>query len=148
MGKYNFSAQRFEEIMQRLEALEQANNELRKENAKLRQQVPVMRNLIKNINNADKAIELLSIDVKDGKVIKSELKFDARFKTLYQNLFKLILPTCYIDPKTNDNRLQYKFFEKLTEEEYNVYVEVFEAVIDTLYYAKQKLQKGVEGKSL
>ena len=142
MGKYNFSAMKFDEIMKRLEALEEANNNLRKENARLRNQVPSKRSLLKDINNSDKAIELLSVDVKDGQVIHSEARMDARFKTLYQNIFKLILPVCYIDPRTRDNRLQYKFFDELTDDEYRVYVETFEAVIDTLYYAKQKLMKG------
>lgn len=142
MGKYNFSAMKFEEIMKRLEALEEANNNLRKENARLRSQVPSKRSLLKGINNSDKAIELLSVDVKDGQVIQSEAKMDARFKTLYQNVFKLIMPTCYIDPRTKDNRLQYKFFDELTDDQHKVYVETFEAVVDTLYYAKQKLTKG------
>lgn len=139
MGTYNF-----DEIMKRIKALEEVNSNLLKENARLRNQVPGKRNLLKDINNTDKAVELLSVDVKEGHVIYSKKKMDARFKTLYQNIFRLILPVCYIDPRTNDNRLQYKFFNELTDNEYRVYVETFEAVIDTLYYAKQKLIKEEE----
>ena len=147
MGKYNFSAMKFEELERRLEALEKANNELRKENARLKKNGFSARSLFKDISNSDKATQLFSIDIDKGNVIKSEKALDSRFKVFYQNIFRILSPCCYTDPKTGAERLQYTFFEQLSDEEYKIHVETLEAIIDLIYYAQIKLNKIKEDKN-
>ena len=74
MGKYNFSAMKFEEIIKRLEALEEANNELRKENAALRNKKMTTpdRVVLDNIRNADMAKELFGYKNDRGKLVKTK----------------------------------------------------------------------------
>lgn len=141
MGKYNFSAMKFEELERRLEALEKANNELRKENARLKKDGYRKRSLFKDISNADKATQLFSVDVEKGQVIKSTEAFDKRFKVFYQNVFRILNPCCYTDTRTGAERLQYTFFETLSDEEYKIHVETLEAIIDLIYYAQLKLRE-------
>lgn len=141
MGKYNFTTQRIDEILQRLEALENANNELRKENAELRKhkQLTPGRILTCDIKNIDTAKELLSYSAKDGELIKDEKAFKANFGVFYQNIFRALNPTVR-EYSSGLSSIIYTPINMLTDEEYKIYLETLEAVIDTIYYAKTKMK--------
>lgn len=143
MGKYNFTSQRIDEILQRLEALEKANNELRKENAELRKykQLTPGRILTCDIKNIDTAKALFSYSTKDGELIKDEKAFKANFGVFYQNIFRALNPAVReYSGKNKSECLRYTPINTLTEEEYKIYLETLEAVIDTIYYAKTKMK--------
>lgn len=144
MGKYNFSAMKFEELEKRLEALERSNEELKRENAVLRaaHNFNQQRIISNDIKNYDKALELFGIAPKGGKIIPTPDAFKQNFQVFYQNIFRALNPTI----RSNNGRenLIYTPVSALTEEEYQVYTETLEAVIDIVYYAKGKLIKEKE----
>lgn len=143
MGKYNFRTQEIAEIMSRLEALEKANNELRKENAELRKykQLTPGRILTCDIKNIDKAKELLSYSAQEGELIRDERAFKANFQVFYQNVFRVLNPCVrkYSDKRHNQG-IRCTPINELTDEEYKIYLDTLEAVIDTIYYAKTKMK--------
>jgi hypothetical protein len=143
MGKYNFRTQEIAEIMSRLEALEKANNELRKENAELRKykQLTPGRTLTCDIKNIDKAKDLLSYSAQEGELIRDERAFKSNFQVFYQNVFRALNPCVR---KYNNERksegIRCTPINELTDEEYKIYLDTLEAVIDTIYYAKTKMK--------
>jgi len=143
MGKYNFRTQEIAEIMSRLEALEKANNELRKENAELRKykQLTPGRILTCDIKNIDAARELLSYAAKNGELVKDEKAFQGNFGVFYQNIFRVLKPCVRIyKGEGKSQNIRYTPINELTDEEYKIYLETLEAVIDTIYYAKTKMK--------
>lgn len=134
MGKYNFTAQKWAEFEQRLKALESANNDLRKENAALKAQIKPKapdRNLSRDINNYDKAGLLFGVP--DTESIGNN------FATFYRNIFRALNPKIN-NQKNGGYRISYIGTQEVTDEEYRIYVETLEAVIDTIYYAKKKME--------
>lgn len=139
MGKYNFESRKIEEILKRLDELEKANNDLRKENARLKAVSPVKREVTRAIKNHDKAHELFAISEHNGKIIHDEKGFRGNFGTFYQNVFRAINPK--VRKSGSRSGLMYTPVEELTDEEYEIYIQALEEVIDLVYYAKKKLEK-------
>lgn len=140
MGKYNFSAMKFEELEKRLEALEKSNAELRKENAVLRKReyFAKQRIISDDISNYDKAKELFGIKAENGKIVPSEDRTKSNFGVFYQNVFRALNPA--VRDYKGIQSLVYTPITSLTDEEYNIHTETLEAVIDIIYYAKAKLK--------
>lgn len=140
MGKYNFTSEKFANIERRLTELEQENAKLKEllEETKKTETRP-MRNVANDINNFDKAKELFSIWVKDNKIVKDETYLKNNFQTFYQNLFRAIYPYPCDDNKRQ--KIRYTPVNDLSEEEYGVYIETLEAVIDVVYYANKKIKE-------
>ena len=141
MGKYNFTSEKFANIERRLTELEQENAKLKEllEESKKTETRPV-RNVANDINNFDKAKELFSIWVKDNKIVKDETYLKNNFQTFYQNLFRAIFPHPCDDNKRQ--KIRYTPVNELSDEEYNIYIETLEAVIDVVYYANKKIKEG------
>ena len=141
MGKYNFTSEKFASIERRLTELEQENAKLKEmlEETKKTDIKPV-RNVANDINNFDKAKELFSIWVKDNKIVKDETYLKNNFQTFYQNLFRAIFPHPCDDNKRQ--KIRYTPVNELSDEEYNIYIETLEAVIDVVYYANKKIKEG------
>lgn len=140
MGKYNFSAMKFEEILKRLEALEQSNEELRKENAELRKReyITKPRVVSESIANYDKARELFGIKAENGKLVPCEERTRTNFGVFYQNIFRALCPA--VREYDGKQSIVYTPITSLTDEEYKIHAETLEAVIDIIYYAKAKLK--------
>lgn len=140
MGKYNFSAMKFEEIERRLEALEQSNERLKSENAALRaaNNFNQARIISSDIKNYDMAQELFGIAPQNGEITCCPQAVKKNFQTFYQNIFRAVRPT--IRSYNGGETLVYTPISTLSESEYQIYVETLEAVIDIVYYAKNKMQ--------
>lgn len=140
MGKYNFSAMKFEELEKRLEALEKSNAELREENAKLRkcEYFAKPRVISESISNYDKAKELFGIKAEGGKIVPCEDRTRINFGVFYQNIFRALYPA--VRDYNGKQSIVYTPITSLTDEEYKVHTEALEAVIDIIYYAKGKLE--------
>lgn len=141
MAKWDFSIEQYNKIMARLDDLERTNQELRAENAELRRcgSVIASRFPLKDINNADKARELFEIAPSNGKIVKSSESFKRNFQVFYQNIFRALNPKARVN--SGNESIVYTPINTLTSEEYQISIEALEAVIDVVYYAKQKLNK-------
>ena len=139
MGKYNFSAAKFDEILARLDTLEQRNVELAAENARLKaiRNIMPVRIVIDDIGNSESAKQLFSVASHDNEIIKDQKSFKANFQIFYQNIFRALNPY----PRIYKNRetITYTPINTLSEEEYQIHIQTLEAIIDTIFYAKQKL---------
>jgi hypothetical protein len=146
MGKYNFSAQKFAELERRLEALEAANNELHKENAQLRAKFPAdpvpQRCLRNSISNYDKVRELCGYAAKNGELVKTddETIIGHNFTVFYQNVARIVAQVCYFEEKMKKSRIRGQNIADFSNNDYTVFAETVEAVVDTLYYAKKKME--------
>lgn len=140
MGKNNFTS--YADVMNRLEMLEKKCEELRKENASLRiaQNLRQPRNLFRDIANQDKAKELFGIAAIAGKVQRDDTNLKQNFETFYKNVFKILNPNYYYNEKKKSETITYTATSSLTDEEYQIYVETLEAVIDVIYYAQKKMK--------
>ena len=142
MGKWDFSIDQYNRIMARLDELERTNNELRAENAELRRcgSIITSRLPLKDINNSEKARELFEVAPVKGKIVKSSDMFKSNFQTFYQNVFRALNPA--VRAKGENETIVYTPINTLTAEEYQISIEALEAVIDVIFYAKQKMKKG------
>ena len=143
MGKNNFTS--YQDIVNRLEQLERECKELRRENAELRlTNAKRSRYLFSNISNVDKARKLFGITAIGGKVVEDETNLKQNFETFYKNVFKILNPCYYYNDKKMSASIVYTPTSTLTDEEYQIYVETLEAIIDVIYYAQKKM-KGEKG---
>jgi len=142
MGKWDFSIDQYNRIMARLDELERTNNELRAENAELRRcgSIITSRLPLKDINNSEKARELFEVAPVKGEIVKSSDMFKSNFQTFYQNVFRALNPA--VRQKGENETIVYTPINTLTGEEYQISIEALEAVIDVIFYAKQKMKKG------
>lgn len=144
MGKYNFSAMKFDELERRLAALETANNELRKENAELRQgtnrKCRSRPKLIQEIYNKTKVLDLFGISFIRNTIKRNETVAVHQFLTLYRTVFKYMDPVIYTSP-SGTSTISYKPLETLNDEEYRVYVSTIEKIVDIMFEGKQQLEK-------
>jgi hypothetical protein len=153
MGKWNFDRDRLNAIEQRQKSLEEQIEALQKENALLKAKLPPekekKRLLSENINNYDKLKELCAVTCdENGQPIHADNDMTAKNVSVFtQNLMRVLKPMIYNEPHMKKFRIRGTQFESLSEEEYKLACETIEAVIDTLYYAKQKVKELENGKT-
>lgn len=149
MGKYNFSATRFAEIEKKLAELEMKCSNLEAENAKLKKGriAPTKRSLLNEVSNYGKVKELFGYDPSSGelKTTENREKIGANFQTFYTNVLRALKPCIR---KSESKSCPYRIIgtpqAELNEKEWNVVVETIETVVDTIYYAKQKMEAQFE----
>ncbi len=149
MGKYNFSAMKFDEIEKRiagLEArsakLEAENRRLREENETLREKSCQVRNLTHGIEDYNKLKVLFGLDIVDGVLMPtdSRTKINANFQTFYVNVLRALKP--YVRKNTSKGeryRIVSTPLKDFSDEEWKITVEMVNAIVDTIYYAKIKM---------
>lgn len=154
MSTWNFDRDRLNAIEQRQKSLEEQIEALQKENALLKAKLPPekekKRLLSENINNYDKIKELCAVTSdENGQLIHTDNnKLTEQNVTVFtQNLMRVFKPMIYAEPHMKKFRIRGTQFEALSEEEYKIACETIEAVIDTLYYAKQKAKELENGKT-
>ena len=139
MSRNNFSS--YEEVCRRLAELEQRCDDLERENKSLRLgNLGHERLVLRDITNADKAKKLFAVSAKGGKVIADDKAVKANFSVFYQNVFRALQPA--VREHRGNYSLKMRNVGDLSEEEYKIYLDTLDACIETVYYAKQKLQKG------
>lgn len=149
MGKYNFSAMKFDEIEKRiagLEArsarLEAENRRLREENETLKEKSCQTRDLTHEIEDYSKLQALFGLDIVDGvlKPTDSRTKINANFQTFYVNVLRALKP--YVRKNTSKGeryRIVSTPLKDLSDVEWKIAAEMVNAIVDTIYYAKIKM---------
>lgn len=149
MGKYNFSAMKFEEIEKRISELEARsakfeaeNRKLKEENAELKEKTALQRNLVDEIEDYSKVKALFGLDATDGvlKPINSRTKTYSNFQTFYVNILRALKPYVHKNTsKKGEYRIVSTPLKDFSNEEWKIVVETVNAVVDTIYYAKLKM---------
>lgn len=142
MGKYNFSYQRITELEERLEKLEKENERLR---AAAEFNGYERRDLFK-LMDLEKIKELCGYEIKNGELVKMEITdintMGRIFQPFYKNCLRLFKPQALRTTKESKTpSIVGVALHKLTAEEYDVFVDMMKAIVDTLYYAKKKVTK-------
>lgn len=144
MGKYNFSAAKFAEIEKRLADLEMQNAKLLEENRILNSKTEKQpeRNLYREIKDSSKISSLFGFSADDGilKPTENNAKIYSNFQTFYTNVLRALKP--FVRKKAT-GKAGYRIIgtpmNEFSDEEWKIAVETVEAVVDTIYYAKQKM---------
>lgn len=158
MGKYNFSAGKFDEILQRLEALERSNEqikaknqELANENAQLKaalaikpqSQYGVKQRMLIPLMDREKYNYLFNydVDVVTGDIIKAtEERKAINFQNLQRYVFQVLKP---VGRTTNGQKnkfyLKYPNMYELNEIEWECAVDAMKLILDDLYMCKKTL---------
>ena len=139
MGKENFRS--YEEVCKRLAALENQVADLKKENQMLRSRSNLghERTVLVDICNTEKAKKLFAVAPKNGELVHDENAVKGNFSVFYQNIFRALQPS--VREYKGNYSLKMQNISGLTEDEYKIYLETLDACIETIYYAKQKLEK-------
>lgn len=121
------------EINERLKRLESLLAENKAE--------PRLKALIPMLDH-EKYIELFGMKADGDKIVKTSSGTAACdiFTSFQTNIIRLLLPRVHIG-KNNKPRILGKKLEDMTDEEYTIVVETFQSIIDTLDYAKKKINK-------
>lgn len=151
MGKYNFSAMKFDEIEKKIAELEARSVRLEAENRRLREMnetrkektCPV-RDLTHEIEDYSKLQALFGFDIVGGvlKPTKSREKINANFQTFYVNVLRALKP--YVRKSTSKGehyRIVSTPLKDFGDAEWKVATEMLNAIVDTIYYAKIKMTK-------
>lgn len=146
MGKNTFTS--YEDVCRRLAELERKNAELENKYEDLKEENRQLklgnfgheRLIMRDITHTDKAKKLFAVAARNGEVVNDAKTIRANFSVFYQNVFRALQPACR-EHKGNYS-LKMRNVGDLTEEEYKIYLDTLDACIETIYYAKQKLQKG------
>lgn len=148
MGTWNFDRDRLNAIEQRQKSLEEQIEALQKENALLKAKLPPekekKRLISESINNYDKIKELCAVTSdENGQLVHTDSRklTEQNITVFTQNLMRVFKPMIYAEPHMKKFRIRGTSFESLSEEEYKIACETIEAIIDTLYYAKQKAKE-------
>lgn len=140
INKITISPAKYRELEARMTALEKANEALRAENLALKSKNKVPRVLLHDMANPEVAKKIFGIEAKDGKIVRAnDDRTNTNFQSFYQSLFRYVAPTIYTDPNTGKERIVYKRIKALSDEEYNILIELLEVVIDTMHFAQTKL---------
>lgn len=149
MGKYNFSAMKFDEIERRISELEiraakseTENRKLKEENQRLKEKTRQVRDLAHEIEDYSKLQALFGFDIADGVLITtdSRTKINANFQTFYTNILRALKPIARKnDPKKDSYRITGTPQKDLSDAEWKITVEAVNAIIDTICYAKKKM---------
>lgn len=146
MGKNTFTS--YEDVCRRLAELERKNAELESKYEDLKEENKALRlgNLcherlvMRDITNSDKAKKLFSVAANKGEIVHDTKTLRANFSVFYQNIFRALQPACR--EHRGNYSLKMRNIGDLTDEEYKIYLDTLDACIETIFYAKQKLQKG------
>lgn len=151
MGKYNFSAMKFDEIEKRITGLEASCARLEAENIRLREENETLkgktcqtRDLTHEIEDYSKLQALFGLDIVDGvlKPTDSRTKINANFQTFYVNVLRALKP--YVRKNTSKGE-RYRIvgtpLKDFGDAEWKVATEMLNAIVDTIYYAKIKMAK-------
>lgn len=149
MGKYNFSAIKFDEIEKRISGLEARsakleaeNRRLREENETLKEKSCQVRELTREIEDYSKLEALFGLDASDGilKPTDSRTKINANFQTFYVNILRALKPHVRRNTSKGEHyRIVGTPLTALSDEEWKTAAETINAVVDTIYYAKLKM---------
>ena len=149
MGKYNFSAMKFNEIEKRIAELEARSAKLEAENRRLREENETLkekscqgRDLTHEIEDYSKLKALFGLDIVDGVLMPtdSRTKINANFQTFYVNILRALKP--YVRKNTSKGehyRIVNTPLKDFSNEEWKIAAEMVNAVVDTIYYAKLKM---------
>lgn len=124
-------------LVERIAELERTNASLRR---KLASRSETKRSLLDDINNHEKAVELFSIDHKNGKLYKTKASLYGNFLTFFTNIFRALNPAVATNKATGGENIRHYPVNDTTPEDYEVYRACLEACIDVIYDARKKLQ--------
>ncbi len=146
MGRYNFSSEKLRQI-------ESENAEFRATISRLSNTVEKLekalasvgesgenpekspkREIISNLER-EKFLNVFGIDVQDGKIVKTSdrVKTTNYCNTLFAGAMRFLFP------EIRQKKLTCRRLHELSESEYEIAIETFQAIVDTLDYAKKKL---------
>lgn len=161
MGKYNFNYTAIQELKNENEKLKAENKQLREQSDDFNERIKRLEGLLEknqSVSSAralipmldhEKYMELFGIKVgSDGAICKASNRTSACdiFTSFQTNIIRLLLPRVYI-AKNYKPRILGKKLEDMTDEEYTIVVKTFQSIIDTLAYAKNKINNGKENKN-
>ena len=117
---------------------------LREENARLKNELLALsrcsrKSILTSLSNRDKCIALFGVRANNELLCKDISNTDNNLNTFYCNIFRALNPVAKIKAKSNTDYISYIPLNELDNNDYSVYIETLESVIDTIYYAKAKL---------
>lgn len=150
MGKYNFSAMKFDEIEKRISGLEARSAKLEAENQRLRQendelkgkQRSQVRDMTHEIEDYSKLSALFGLDIVNGVLTPTDngTKIYMNFQTFYANVLRALKPYARKSTSKGESyRIVYTPIKDFSDDEWKIAVETVNAVVDTIYYAKLKM---------
>lgn len=132
-----------EELLDMIETLEKNNALLKAElvREKKMHRTGRKRSILEDIDNREKAVELLAVGAKNGKLYRSTTELYQNFQTFYSNLFRALNPSVVINTKAGTEYIRYSAINDLDENDYKIHIQLLQQCIELIYESKQKLGK-------
>lgn len=151
MGRYNFSAEKIRqletenaEFKAMIAKLSNTVGKLEKaleikENGTEQEEKTVERYISKDIDK-EKLSELFGIDVQGNKIVRSDNQsiISNYCQTLFQGIIRFISPK--VRESARSKKITCKSLCEMSEDEYLIATETFKVIVETLFYAKKKIE--------